>query len=145
MPGFPDLAALACYLLLALAVSAKLRHKWSPEQSSGWRKRTFPEEAHKQVSHETIYRSPFIQARGVLKKELLERLRAKHTVRRTKHASLKRNGLGQIKDAISISERPASVEHRAVRPGCRSDWVCYYKERRHKSYERFGWCRWRRL
>ena len=68
------------------------------------------------MSHETIYRSLYIQARGVLKKELLEHLRAKRTVRRSKHASLKRNGLGQVKDAVSISERPASVEDRAV-PG----------------------------
>ena len=82
----------------------------------GWLKRAFPEEAHKQVSHETIYRSLYIQARGVLKKELLEHLRAKRAVRRSKHASLKHNGLGKIKNAISISERPASVEDRAV-PG----------------------------
>jgi transposase, IS30 family len=68
------------------------------------------------VSHETIYRSLFIQARGVLKKELLEHLRAKRTIRRSKHASLKRNGLGQIKNAVSIRERPASIEDRAV-PG----------------------------
>ena len=74
------------------------------------------EKPHNQVSHETIYRSLFIQARGVLKKELLEHLRAKRTIRRSKHASLKRNGLGQIKDAVSIRERPASVEDRAV-PG----------------------------
>jgi len=68
------------------------------------------------VSHETIYRSLYIQARGVLKKELLEHLLAKRTVRRSRHASLKRNGHGQIKDAVSISERPAEVEGRAV-PG----------------------------
>ncbi len=68
------------------------------------------------MSHETIYRSLYIQARGVLKKELLEHLRAKRTVRRSKHASLKRHGKGQVKDAVSISERPASVEYRAV-PG----------------------------
>jgi IS30 family transposase len=102
--------------MLARAVSAKLRRKWSPEQVAGWLKRAFPQEARKQVSHETIYRSLYIQARGVLKKELIEHLRAKRTVRRSKHASLKRNGLGQIKNAISISERPASVEDRAV-PG----------------------------
>jgi IS30 family transposase len=57
-----------------------------------------------------------VQARGVLKKELLEHLRAKRTIRRSRHASLKRNGLGQIKDAVSIRERPASVEDRAI-PG----------------------------
>jgi IS30 family transposase len=98
------------------AVSAKLRRKWSPEQVAGWLKRAFPGEAHKQVSHETIYRSLYIQARGFLKKELLAHLRAKRTVRRSQHASLKRNGNGQSKDAVPISERPASVEDRAV-PG----------------------------
>ena len=112
----PKICKLACHPSLAYAVSAKLRRKWSPEQIAGWLKRTFPGEAHKQVSHETIYRSLYIQARGVLKKELLEHLRAKRTVRRSKHASLKRHGKGQVKDAISISERPASVEDRAV-PG----------------------------
>jgi IS30 family transposase len=94
----------------------KLQRKWSPEQIAGWLKRAFPEEKRNQVSHETIYRSLFVQARGVLKKELLEHLRAKRTIRRSRHASLKRNGLGQIKNAVSISQRPASVEDRAV-PG----------------------------
>jgi IS30 family transposase len=112
----PKMCKLACHPMLARAVSAKLRRKWSPEQVAGWLKRVFPGEAHKQVSHETIYRSLYIQARGVLKKELLAHLRAKRTVRRSQHASLKRNGNGQIKDAVSISERPASVEDRAV-PG----------------------------
>jgi len=112
----PKTCKLACHPSLRRAVSAKLRRKWSPQQIAGWLKRTFPGEAHKQVSHETIYRSLYIQARGVLKKELLEHLRAKRTVRRSRHASLKRNGLGQVKDAVSISERPASVEDRAV-PG----------------------------
>ncbi len=97
-------------------ISIKLRQQWSPEQIAGWLKRTYPGELQNQVSHETIYRSLFIQARGVLKKELLEHLRAKRTIRRPKHASLKRNGLGQIKNAVSISERPASVEDSAV-PG----------------------------
>ena len=94
----------------------KLQRKWSPEQIAGWLKRAFPGEAQNQVSHETVYRSLYIQARGVLKKELLAHLRAKRTIRRSRHASLKRNGLGQIKDAISIRERPASAEDRAV-PG----------------------------
>ncbi len=112
----PKVCKLACHPFLSRAVSRKLRRKWSPEQIAGWLKRAFPEEPHKQVSHETIYRSLYIQARGVLKKELLEHLRAKRTIRRSKHASLKRNGLGQIKNAVSISQRPASVEDRAV-PG----------------------------
>ena len=77
----PKKCKLACHPPLAHAVSTKLQRKWSPEQIAGWLKRTFPGEAHKQVSHETIYRSLYIQARGVLKKELLEHLRAKRTVR----------------------------------------------------------------
>ena len=112
----PKPCKLACSPPLARAVSAKLRRKWSPEQIAGWLRRSFPQEPHRQVSHETIYRSLYIQARGVLKKELLEHLRARRTIRRSRHASLKRNGLGQIKDAVSISERPASVEDRAI-PG----------------------------
>jgi IS30 family transposase len=112
----PKMCKLARHPALSRAVSAKLRRKWSPEQIAGWLRRVFPDEVQKQVSHETIYRSLYIQARGVLKKELLEHLRAKRTIRRSKHASLKRNGLGQIKDAVSISQRPASVEDRAV-PG----------------------------
>ena len=112
----PKLCKLACRPFLRRTVSAKLQRKWSPEQIAGWLKRTYPGKPHNQVSHETIYRSLFIQARGVLKKELLGHLRAKRTIRRSKHASLKRNGLGQIKDAVSIRERPASVDDRAV-PG----------------------------
>jgi IS30 family transposase len=100
-----------------------LRRQWSPEQIAGWLKRTYPVEPQKQVSHETIYRSLFIQARGVLKKELLEHLRARRTVRRSRHASMKRNGLGQIKNAVSISERPPSVEDRAVSGHWEGDFV----------------------
>jgi IS30 family transposase len=112
----PKRCKLACHPNLRQTVSRKLRRKWSPEQIAGWLKRSFPNEEQHRVSHETIYKSLYIQTRGVLKKELLEHLRAKRTIRRSRHASLKRDGLGQIKDAISISERPASVEDRAV-PG----------------------------
>jgi IS30 family transposase len=112
----PKRCKLACHPSLRQAVSRKLCRKWSPEQIAGWLKRSFPDEERHRVSHETIYKSLYIQTRGVLKKELLEHLRAKRTIRRSRHASLKRDGLGQIKDAISISERPASVEDRAV-PG----------------------------
>ncbi len=76
----------------------------------------YPKDITKRVSHETIYRSLYVQARGVLKKELLAHLRATRTIRRSRHASLKRDGLGQIKDIVSISDRPASIEDRAV-PG----------------------------
>ena len=117
----PKLCKLACRPVLSRTVSIKLRQQWSPEQIAGWLKRRYPGELQNQVSHETIYRSLFIQARGVLKKELLEHLRAKRTIRRSKHASLKRNGLGQIKNAVSIRERPASIEDRAVPGHCEGD------------------------
>ncbi|MBP2463811.1 IS30 family transposase [Rhizobium sp. PvP014] len=112
----PKPCKLACYASPARTVSAKLQRKWSPEQIAGWLKRTCPGEPLRQVSHETIYRSLYIQTRGVLEKKLLEHLRASRTIRRSCHATMKRSGLGQITDAVSISERPASVEDRAV-PG----------------------------
>jgi IS30 family transposase len=137
----PKLCKLACRPLLSRTVSIKLRRKWSPEQIAGWLKRTYRGEPHNQVSHETIYRCLFIQARGVLKKELLEHLRAKRTIRRSQHASLKRTGLGQIQNAVSISERPASVEDRAVPGhwegdligGARNSYVATFVER-HSRY-----------
>ena len=112
----PKHCKLADNPILRRIVARKLRLHWSPEQIAGWLKRTFPGNESHQVSHETIYRSLFIQARGVLKKELLQYLRTKRTLRRPKHASLKGKGLGQITNAVSIRERPASVEDRAV-PG----------------------------
>ncbi len=101
---------------LARIVARKLRQLWSPQQIAGWLKRTHPDDESYQVSKETIYRSLFIQARGALKKELLEYLRRRRTMRRSRHTSLKGKGLGKITDTVSISERPASVEDRAV-PG----------------------------
>ena len=101
---------------LRRAVARKLKLNWSPEQIAGWLKRTHPEDGSYQVSHETIYRSLFVQARGVLKKELLQHLRSKRTIRRSKQATQKGGAHGQIKDTVSIRERPASVEDRAV-PG----------------------------
>lgn len=112
----PKLCKLAFNKPLQRVISNKLTRHWSPEQIAGWLKREYPNEEHNRVSHETIYRSLFVQARGVLKKELMQYLRSKRTIRRSRHASLKRDGLGQIKDAVSIRERPASVEDRAV-PG----------------------------
>jgi IS30 family transposase len=114
----PKYCKLSTNKLLQHVISNKLTIHWSPEQIAGWLKRKYPNEEHNQVSHETIYRSLFVQARGVLKKELMQYLRSKRTIRRSRHASLKRDGLGQIKDAVSIRERPASVEDRAV-PGHR--------------------------
>ena len=101
---------------LARIVAQKLNQLWSPEQISGWLKRMYPDDGNYQVSHETIYRSLFIQARGALKKELLQHLRRKRAMRRSRHSSLKGKGAGQITDTVSIRERPAAVEDRAV-PG----------------------------
>ena len=101
---------------LRQAVARKLRLSWSPEQIAGWLKRARPEDGSCRVSHETIYRSLFVQARGVLKKELLGHLRSKRTIRRSRQAGQNGDGRGQIKDIISIRQRPAAVEDRAV-PG----------------------------
>ncbi len=102
---------------LRRVVVRKLRTNWSPEQISGWLKRTYPNDASYHVSHETIYRSLFIQARGALKKELTAHLRTKRTIRRSRqHRSRRGHGSGQINDVVSIRERPASAEDRAV-PG----------------------------
>ena len=101
---------------LARIVARKLGQLWSPEQVAGWLKRTYPDDEHYQVSHETIYRSLFIQARGALKKELLQHLRRTRGLRRSRHHTQKTADHGRIKDTVSIRERPASVEDRAV-PG----------------------------
>ncbi|WIY23718.1 IS30 family transposase [Parasedimentitalea psychrophila] len=112
----PKPCKLAGNIYLCRAISAKLTRKWSPQQIAGWLMREHPDEEDKRVSHETIYRSLFIQTRNVLKKELLSHLRATRSIRRSRHATMKRSGLGQIKDTISIRQRPADVEDRAV-PG----------------------------
>ncbi len=112
----PKLCKLANNPRLRQAVARKLRLNWSPEQISGWLKRAHPEDEFCRVSHETIYRSLFVQARGVLKKELLRHLRSKRTIRRSKQAGLNGDGRGQITNIVSIRERPSAVEDRAV-PG----------------------------
>ena len=101
---------------LARIVAEKLQLEWSPEQIAGWLKRRFPHDEHYQVSHETIYRSLFIQARGALKKELLDHLRRTRGMRRSRHHTQKTEDHGRITDTVSISERPAAVKDRAV-PG----------------------------
>jgi IS30 family transposase len=97
-------------------VADKLRLLWSPEQIAGWLKQACPHDESHCVSHETIYRSLFIQTRGALKKELLQHLRRARAMRRSRHHTQKTEIHGQIVGAVSISERPASVEDRAV-PG----------------------------
>ena len=112
----PKTGKLAQNRALARIVAGKLQLQWSPEQVAGWLKRTYPDDTSRQVSHETIYRSLFIQARGALKKELVEHLRRTRVMRRSRHHTQKTDHHGRITDTVSISERPASVEDRAL-PG----------------------------
>jgi IS30 family transposase len=112
----PKVCKLVRNLPLAYLVASKLRLEWSPEQIAGWLKRTYPDDESYQVSHETIYRSLFIQTRGALKKELTAHLRRTRAMRRSRHHTQKTGRNGRIIDAVPISERPAAVEDRAV-PG----------------------------
>ena len=112
----PKRCLLAINRKLRDTVASKLILEWSPEQISGWLKTEYPKDGRMRVSHETIYRSLFIQARGVLKQELLGHLRSKRRIRRSQHSRIYKDSRGRIADAISIRERPAEVEDRAV-PG----------------------------
>ena len=112
----PKVCLLAIQVKLQKIVASKLILDWSPEQISGWLKNQYPQDESMRVSHETIYRSLFIQARGVLKKELIQHLRTKRRIRRSRHSRVSGHRSGQIVDAISIRERPAEIEDRAI-PG----------------------------
>jgi len=110
----PKRCKLAMNKRLCYQVANKLALRWSPQQIAGWLKITYSDKLEMRVSHETIYRSLYIQARGVLKKELMLHLRTRRKLRRVKKA--KNEQRGQIPNAVSISERPSEVEDRAV-PG----------------------------
>ena len=112
----PKPCLLATHRQLQELVASKLLQDWSPQQTSGWLKSQYPNDASLRVSHETIYRSLFLQARGALKQELIQHLRSKRRIRRSRHASVHGHSQGRIVDAISIRERPAEVEDRAI-PG----------------------------
>jgi len=112
----PKTCKLVANRALARIVARKLQLEWSPEQIAGWLKNSYPNDESYNVSHEIIYQSLFIQARGALKKELLQHLRRTRAMRRSRHHTQKTGTHGQISNAISIRERPASVEERAV-PG----------------------------
>ncbi len=112
----PKTCKLAENRALARIVASKLQLEWAPRQIAGWLKRMYPNDESYQVSHETIYKSLFIQARGALKKELLQHLRKTRAMRRSRHHTQKTDNHGRITNAVSIRERPASVEDRAV-PG----------------------------
>jgi IS30 family transposase len=112
----PKPCRLAPSPLLQQMVASKLALEWSPAQVAGWLKLEFPDQDTMQVSHETIYRSLFIQARGVLKKELIGHLRSRRMMRRAKRARTIGQPRGQIVDSASLRDRPAEVEDRAI-PG----------------------------
>lgn len=120
----PKTCKLAENKRLAHIVADKLQWQWSPEQIAGWLKRTYPVDENYQVSHETIYRSLFIQARGALKKELLVHLRRTRAMRRSRHHTQKTDTHGRITGTVSISERPAMVEDRALPGHWEGDLLC---------------------
>jgi len=109
---------------LARMVAEKLQLEWSPDQIAGWLKSTYPDDEHYQVSHETIYKSLFVQARGVLKKELIQYLRKPRAMRRSRHHTQKTKDHGRISNTVSIRERPAEVEDRAVPGHWEGDLLC---------------------
>ena len=112
----PKATRLALHRPLRVVVAAKLLAKWSPAQIAGWLVTEYPDDSRMHVSHETIYRSLFVQARGVLKRALTAHLRTCRPIRRSTRASNAGQTRGQIVDAVSITERPATVEDRAI-PG----------------------------
>ena len=120
----PKLCKLATHPALRRVVARLLRRNWSPQQIAGWLKRNHPDEEAFWVSHETIYRSLFVQARGVLKKQLIEHLRSHHPIRRSRHATAKADLRGRIPDTVSIRERPAEAEDRAVPGHWEGDLLC---------------------
>ncbi len=112
----PQRCKLARQPALSRIVAAKLQQDWSPQQIAGWLKIEFPDDETMRVSHETIYLTLFIQARGALKRELVAHLRHTRSLRRPRTASRANRGQGQIVDAVSIRERPAEAADRAI-PG----------------------------
>jgi len=120
----PKICKLVGNRTLAHIVAGKLQMQWAPEQIAGWLKHTYPDDENYQVSHETIYRSLYIQARGALKKELVQHLRRTRVMRRSRHHTQKTDNHGRITDAVSISERPATVADRAVPGHWEGDLIC---------------------
>ena len=114
--GRPKLCRLAQHGALCRAVATKLRADWSPQQIAAWLVMEYPDDPTMRISHETIYRTLYVQARGALKKELVAHLRRRRTMRRHRQTTRAGKGRGQIIDAVSIAERPPQVEDRAV-PG----------------------------
>ncbi len=119
----PKPCRLALHRELRWRVAQKLALQWSPEQISGWLKQQFPTDQKMQLSHEAIYRSLFVQTRGVLKKELTMHLRTRRHMRHAKGGNTGQ-GQGKIRDMVSIRERPAEAEDRAVPGHWEGDLLC---------------------
>lgn len=112
----PKVCRLAQLPRLRRLVAAKLRADWSPQQIAAWLMESYPDDPTLHVSHETIYRTLYVQARGALKRELSAHLRRSRGYRQTRNAAKAVEVRGQIRDAISISARPPEAADRAV-PG----------------------------
>lgn len=93
-----------------------LQRRWSPQQIAARLEREYGHDQSMRVSHETIYRTLFVQSRGALRKELTQYLRSGRKIRHARKASNKGQGRGQIVGAVSIRERPAEAVDRAI-PG----------------------------
>lgn len=131
---------------MARIVASKLQLEWAPEQIAGWFKFMYLGDEANQVSHETIYKSLYIQTRGALKKELLKTLRRTRVMRRSRHYTQKTPEHGHIVDAVLISQRPAEVADRVVPGHWEGDLLCGIKEsqiitlvERHTRYVMLVW------
>lgn len=109
---------------LRRAVIVKLKRYWSPQQIAGWLKHRYPGNEAMQVSHETLYLSLYVQTRGALKKELLQYLREKRTIRQSRYGKPETDKRGKIPNAVPISQRPATVEDRAIPGHWEGDLIC---------------------
>jgi IS30 family transposase len=105
-------------------ITDKLSNKWSPEQISGYLKRTYPTDTHMHISHESIYKTLYIQSRGYLKKELLKHLRTQRVMRQSKQFNTKGNARGGIIDAVSIHDRPKDIDERTIPGHWEGDLIC---------------------
>jgi IS30 family transposase len=141
----PKPCKLVTHPQLQRLVEDRLLHNWSPQQIAGWLKKTHPEDEAFWVSHETIYRTLYVQTRGALKKELTEHLRTHRPIRRSRHSTAKADMRGRIPDTVSISERPPGAEDRAVPGHWEGDLLCGSKNsyivtlvERHSRYVMLG-------
>ncbi|MBN9232127.1 MAG: IS30 family transposase [Legionella sp.] len=105
-------------------IADKLSNKWSPEQISGYLKRTYPNDNAMNISHESIYKTLYVQSRGHLKKELLKHLRTQRVMRQSKKFNTKGNARGGIIDAVSIHDRPKEIDSRTVPGHWEGDLIC---------------------